>query len=148
MHLTLQFLGEVPADTINDVCLAVTEAVADCEPLELEIRGLGAFPNARRPRTIWLGVAAGCEELAAVQKRAQKALKKLGFKPESRAFSPHLTLGRVREGTAELAERIARQPDQSYGRSPISEVVVFSSQLRPGGPIYAALCRAPLGSKK
>lgn len=145
MHLTLQFLGQVPADTINDVCLAVTEAVAGCEPLELEIRGLGAFPNARRPRTIWLGVAAGREELATVQKRAQKALKKLGFKPEDRAFSPHLTIGRVREGTPELAERIARHTDQPYGRSPIAEVVVFSSQLGPSGPTYTALCRAPLG---
>ena len=144
MHLTLQFLGQVPADTINDVCHAVTEAVAGAEPLELEIRGLGAFPNARRPRTIWLGVAAGREELAAVQKRAQKALKKLGFKPEDRAFSPHLTIGRVRQSTPDLAEQIARRPDQPYGRSPIAEVVVFSSQLSLSGPSYTALCRAPL----
>jgi len=145
MHLTLQFLGQVPADTINDVCLAVSEAVAGCEPFDLEIRGLGAFPNARRPRTIWLGVAAGREELAAVQKRAQKALKKLGFKPEDRPFSPHLTIGRVREGTPALAERLAGRADESYGRSPITEVVVFSSQLSPSGPTHTPLCRAPLG---
>lgn len=145
MHLTLQFLGQVPATEINDVCRAVTGAVAGVEPFELEIRGVGAFPNARRPRTVWLGVSAGREELAAVQKRIQKALKQLGFKPEARQFSPHLTIGRVRESGPALAEPITEGTDALFGRSPVTEVVVFSSELSRSGPTYTALCRSPLG---
>jgi len=148
LHLTLQFLGQVPAGQIPEICQAVTAAVADAEPFELEIRGVGAFPNTRRPRTVWLGVVDGREELVALQKRAQKALKKLGFPPEDRAFSPHLTIGRAREGGAPalavLGAEIAARADEPCGRSRIAEVVVFSSQLARTGPTYAALCRAPL----
>jgi 2'-5' RNA ligase len=147
LHLTLQFLGQVPAAQINDVCRAVTDAVADAEPFALEIRGAGAFPNTRRPRTVWLGVTAGRDALVAVQKRVQKALKKLGFRPEDRPFSPHLTIGRVREGGPELAglgQRIVERADTLCGESMIREVVVFSSELARSGPTYTALCRAPL----
>lgn len=150
LHLTLQFLGQVPHPQIADVCQAVSAAVTDVEPFELVIRGAGAFPNHRRPRTVWLGVAEGHDELVSVQKRIQKALKKLGFRPEDRAFSPHLTIGRVREGGPELAglgQRIAERTAVMCGPSTIREVVVFSSELAPGGPTYAALCRGHFGGR-
>jgi 2'-5' RNA ligase len=147
LHLTLQFLGQTPAGQVADICHAIAEAVAASTPLELEIRGTGAFPNARRPRTVWLGVTEGSAALATVQKQVQKALKRLGFPPEARAFSPHLTIGRVREGgppSSKLSAAIAALADQSCGRCPIAEVVLFSSELTPTGPIYAALGRMPL----
>lgn len=150
LHLTLQFLGQVPGGQIPEICQAVSDAVAGSEPFDLEIRGVGAFPNVRRPRTVWLGVTAGRDELIAVQKRVQKALKKLGFRPEDRAFSPHLTIGRAREGggpaLAVLGAQIAARSGEVCGQSRIGEVVVFSSQLAPSGPTYTALCRASLAS--
>jgi 2'-5' RNA ligase len=147
LHLTLQFLGPTPAGQIADICRAIGEAVVGCAPFELEIRGTGAFPNTRRPRTIWLGVTAGSEALGAVQKQVQKALKRLGFPPEARAFSPHLTIGRVREGgsaSSHLSAGIAALADESCGRCPVTETVLFSSDLTPAGPVYTALGHMPL----
>jgi 2'-5' RNA ligase len=147
LHLTLQFLGQVPANQIPDICDALSSVASGCSPFELEIRGLGAFPNARRPRTVWLGVTDGHDALVALQKQLQRALKRLGFRPEDRPFSPHLTIGRVREGgvaPASLAQQMSTRADALCGRSHIAEVVLFSSDLTPTGPIYTALGRAPL----
>ncbi len=147
LHLTLQFLGQTPAGQVADICHAIEEAVAASTPFELEIRGAGAFPNARRPRTVWLGVTEGSTPLGAVQKQVQKALKRLGFPPEARAFSPHLTIGRVRDGgpaSSKMSAGLAALAYESCGRCPITEIVLFSSDLTPTGPIYTALGRIPL----
>ena len=148
LHLTLKFLGDVPAEQIPEVSAAVAGAVAGRQPLELEIRGAGAFPNANRPRTVWLGGGSGQQELAAVQERIDAALEELGFRREDRAFQVHLTIGRVRSGgpaIGELAKLLRQHADFQAGRSAVGEVVVFSSQLTPKGPIYQALSRAKLG---
>ena len=150
MHLTVKFLGDVAAETNPQVCQAVAEAVADVEIFELEIRGVGAFPNAARPRTLWLGSGAGEEQLAALAERVEKALRPLGFPREGRPFRGHLTLGRVRRpgpGLAALAPMLRQRAALDVGRSRIHEVVVFSSDLQRGGPVYEALARCPLAPK-
>ena len=150
MHLTVKFLGEVAAEKIPQVCEAVAEAVADTEPFDLEIRGVGAFPNTARPRTIWLGIGAGEEQLEALAKQIDLALRKIGFPREERRFHGHLTLGRVRRPSPALAALTAllkNKSDFAAGLTPIDEVVVFSSQLSPAGPTYEALSRAPLAGK-
>jgi 2'-5' RNA ligase len=147
MHLTVKFLGDVAAEKIPQVCEAVARAAADTKPFDLEVRGLGAFPNASRPRTIWLGLGSGEEELAALAGRVESALEELGFAREARGFHGHLTLGRVRRPTpalATLTRLLQNQPDFEAGLTPINEVVVFSSQLSPAGPTYEALSRARL----
>jgi 2'-5' RNA ligase len=147
MHLTLKFLGDVPAGEIPQVCEAVQKAVAAAQPVELHLRGAGAFPRAARPSTVWLGVAAGEEELAAVQRDVERALAKLGYPKEGRRFEPHLTLGRVRDSgpaVAELGRLLKQHADFDAGPFTVSEAVVFSSQLTPKGPIYEALSRASL----
>ncbi len=149
MHLTLKFLGDVPAREIVDVCRAVEQGAAEVGPFELEIRGAGAFPNVRRPRTLWLGVATGEAEMVTLHDRIEKPLKKLGYRPEHRRFHPHLTIGRVRRGggsaVADLGELIAGQAEFHAGQLRVREVVVFSSQLDRTGPTYEALGRAKLG---
>jgi len=150
MHLTVKFLGEVATEKIPQVGEAVAKAAVETKPFELEIRGVGAFPNVSRPRTLWLGLGAGEEELAALAKRVDLALRKLGFEREARMFHGHLTLGRVRRPTpalAALSGLIQAKTDFTAGRTPINEVVVFSSQLSPSGPTYEALSRAPLAGE-
>jgi RNA 2',3'-cyclic 3'-phosphodiesterase len=147
MHLTVKFLGDVAAEKIPEVCQTVAQAVAEIEAFDLEIRGVGAFPNAGRPRTIWLGSGDGEAQLAELAKRVEKALSQLGFPREGRPFRGHLTLGRVRRpgpGLAALAPMLKQRADLEIGRSHVGEVVVFSSQLQRGGSVYDALSRTPL----
>ena len=148
LHLTLKFLGEVPLEEIPAVCSAVERAVAGIEPFRLELLGAGAFPNARRPRTLWLGAGEGQVQMAAVQQSVEHGLKKLGYRPEGRKFKTHLTLGRVRRagpGLARLSDLLAEHASFQAGASVVEEVVVFASELTPEGPVYTALGRAELG---
>ena len=150
LHLTLKFLGDVDSRETARVCEAVGQAAADVEPFKLEVCRAGAFPNARRPRTLWLGCGDGQQEMIALHGHVEKPLKKLGFRPDHRRFHPHLTIGRVRGGrmgVTELGQRLEQQADFKAGRIKVSEVVVFSSQLDRTGPIYEALSRAKLGGK-
>jgi 2'-5' RNA ligase len=147
MHLTVKFLGDVAAERIPQVSATVAEAVADVRAFDLEVRGLGAFPNVSRPRTIWIGTGTGEAELAMVAERLETSLAKLGFAREGRPFRGHLTVGRVRRPSPALAavsQILREQGDLEFGRTTIREVVVFSSQLERGGPIYEAMSRAPL----
>ncbi len=148
MHLTLKFLGEVESVEIPDICRAVQEAATEVPSFTFEVAGVGAFPKLERPRTVWLGVTAGAEELAELQRHLEKGLKKLGYPPENRRFSPHLTLGRVRHPGPELAElskMIESLSGQTGGTTEVDEVTVFSSELTREGPIYQALAHAALG---
>jgi len=150
LHLTLKFLGEVPSREISRVCQAAQRGAAEIEPFECELWGAGAFPNASRPRTLWLGAGAGEQEMVALHDYLDAALAKLGYRKEHRRFRPHLTIGRVRRGgpaVAELGELVKAHAEFHAGRLSVRQVVVFSSQLTPRGPIYEALGRARLGGK-
>jgi 2'-5' RNA ligase len=147
LHLTLKFLGEVEEREIHRVCQIVERAVAEIAAFDLEVRGVGAFPNPNRPRTIWLGGGRGSEELGNLAARIESALAAIGYPKESRRFSPHLTIGRVRNGgpaIAPLAELIHQYADRRIGTVPVSEVTVFSSVLGRSGPTYDALARGVL----
>jgi 2'-5' RNA ligase len=148
MHLTVKFLGDVAAEQIPGVCQTVARAVADIASFDLEVRGVGAFPNTARPRTIWVGTRAGEAQLASLADRLEAALTQLGFARERRPFRGHLTLGRVRRpgpALAALTPMLNQRAELEFGRSRVHEVVVFSSQLARGGSIYEALLRASLG---
>ena len=147
LHVTLKFLGDVDLREMNEVCQAVQGAVADLGRFEYELHGSGAFPNADKPRTIWLGVRDGSQQLALLNERIELAVAKLGFHREARRYEPHLTIGRIRRGkigVAELGNLIRQNAELELGRTLVSEVVVFSSQLDRSGPSYEALSRAPL----
>jgi 2'-5' RNA ligase len=148
LHWSLKFLGDVDLREIPQVCEAIARSVADLPAFEVEAHGAGAFPDARRPRTVWLGVGRGAEAMVALHERIERALAPLGFRREGRRFRPHLTLGRVREGgqgMAELARLLAEQTDFAAGAMEVDEVVVFSSTLDRTGPTYEALATCPLG---
>jgi 2'-5' RNA ligase len=94
LHLTLKFLGEVAAEREAEVVAALGRAAVGARPLSLVVRGLGVFPDFRRPRVVWLGVE-GEPALELLQHRLEQELGPLGFPPEGRPFRPHLTLGRA-----------------------------------------------------
>ena len=148
MHLTLKFLGEVDAREIHHLCGAVQEAARGVKPFKLAIRGTGAFPNAHRPRTIWLGAGEGTEQLGELAERIESALEKIGYRREARRFTAHLTIGRIRRGgpgVTEIGDLIHKYSDFDIGKATVREAVVFSSELTRSGPIYEVLSRAALG---
>ena len=148
LHLTLKFLGDVQQREIARVCQAVAIGASEVEPFELEVRGAGAFPNAARPRTVWLGGGIGTEQMVVLHDRVEAALAELGFREEHRRFQPHLTIGRVRgggSGIAELGKLLQQHADLLIGSMTVREVAVFSSTLTPSGPIHEVLGSASLG---
>ncbi len=148
LHLTLKFLGDVPQQEIARVCQATARGAAEVESFELDVRGAGAFPQAARPRTVWLGAGEGAEQMVVLHDRVETALAKLGYREEHRRFQPHLTIGRVRgagSGIAELGRLLQQQADFAAGRMTVSKVTLFASTLTPDGPIYELLGTGPLG---
>ncbi len=141
MHLTLAFLGEREPGFIE----AVKQALATTSPglvrFEARLAGLGAFPNPKRARVLWVGMAAGRDECSRIQRAVVSALVPIGFVPEDRKFSPHLTLGRLR--TPDDVSAIAGVEFQSE-TFPVDRVVLFQSELRPEGPRYTRLAEYAL----
>jgi 2'-5' RNA ligase len=148
VHLTLQFLGAVPEERVGAVTAAVREAARGCAgPLSLEVRGAGGFPNARRPRVVWAGVAGDVAALGELVKDLGRRLAPLGFPPEERPFSPHLTLGRAREnrGAPGLGGALAQAAQAEGVAWRCTELTLVESHLSPKGPRYEAVVRAELG---
>lgn len=151
LHLTLNFLGDVNQLELPAVCQAVVTAVHDFPQFEYTVKGVGVFPSPDNPRTLWLGVEKGADELREVQAAIQQALSPLGFRPEARRYRPHLTIGRVRgkrEGLDQLSVLLAELGDYQAGVVAVDEITVYSSDFSPAterdGPMYEALAGAPL----
>jgi 2'-5' RNA ligase len=147
VHLTLQFLGAVPAERVGAIEGALAAAAAPGRPLALEVKGAGAFPSARRARVVWLGLAGDLAPLAALVAVVGRGLAPLGYAPEERPFSPHLTLGRARDGrgAAGVAGALAAVSAADGVAWRAAELVLFESHLSPKGARYEAVARLPLG---
>jgi 2'-5' RNA ligase len=151
MHLTLKFLGELQERDVVDVCRVVAEAAAAIEPFEITFRGLGAFPSLEQPKTLWLGVSLGAEELTELQAAIEEGLhREMRFAKERRLFTPHLTLGRVKNvgGLEEsLSQWLVDHADYDADLSVVEEVTTFASHLGRQGPTYEPLAHAALGGE-
>ncbi|MBI1830120.1 MAG: RNA 2',3'-cyclic phosphodiesterase [Planctomycetes bacterium] len=147
LHVTLLFLGEVEQRETLDICRAAQKAVAEMPAFAMSVEGAGCFPNARRPRTLWVGVGMGAHEVGAVHDAIEKPLMEMGsYRRETRAYVPHITLGRVKgdQATDELAKTLVKHKTWSAGETNVRDVCVMSSVLTPEGPTYAVLGRAKL----
>jgi len=149
IHLTLQFLGEVPSKDLNAIAEQLKLTAKQSRPFEIRISGLGCFPNRRQPRVIWVGVKAP-PELAALQKSIQDENVRLGITPENRAFSPHLTLGRIAHDVlpsdlARISEILSSTTIGELGKFTPTQIILFRSELRSEGAQYSPLIAAPLG---
>ncbi|HZV07798.1 MAG TPA: RNA 2',3'-cyclic phosphodiesterase [Gemmataceae bacterium] len=148
LHVTLLFLGEVEDRETPALCQAVADCCAGRDAFSISVETVGCFPNPRRPRVVWAGIGAGSAELIALHDALEPPLLDLGcYRREDRAYTPHITLGRVRgerSPTAALATALARQAKWQGGETNVREIHVLSSELTPQGPIYTVLSRAKL----
>lgn len=145
LHLTLKFLGQVDEAKLEAIQAAVHDAVAPVPRFTISCRGLGVFPDIRRPRVIWAGLEGAA--LATLAGAAEAALAPLGFPREAREFRPHLTIGRWREGARggdALRSELERWRHHDFGASAVDEAVLFQSVLKRGGAEYTPLKIFPL----
>ncbi len=149
LHLTLRFLGPITETQMARVAEAAGEAVSSVPPFSITLAGLGAFPLPRSPRVLWVGVAEGADRLTGVAEALEAALRRRKFPAEPRAFTPHLTVARARsEGRPpDLTSVLAEAGVASFvaGTQVVDALAVVESTLRPTGPIYQEVARAPLG---
>ncbi|QRN84050.1 RNA 2',3'-cyclic phosphodiesterase [Chloroflexota bacterium] len=148
LHLTLKFLGEIPEASISQVQELLTQVTAAQKSFELSVEGLGMYPHAEQPRTIWLGVK-GAKPMISLHGMLENALEDIKIEKENRPFNPHLTLGRVRERTSRevahhIGETLAAFKVDSLGTFQVSQVHLIESLLTPQGPIYTTRFTAPL----
>lgn len=148
-HVTLKFLGEIDAATVDRLILAVQEAAHLRRPFELSFQGVGAFPDWNRPRVLWARVATGSDALIDLAHGVEAATVQAGFAPWDRPFRPHLTLGRVKEIGARIDGAEAERSLALHRAGPerIERLEVYRSRLTPQGPIYTLLAAVMLGER-
>lgn len=148
MHLTLKFLGDIAPSNV-DMLTQMLRAEADLfHCFELHFTGLGSFPNLKRPRVIYIGIQAPAA-LETLQRGVESASRRLGYESEERGFSPHLTIGRVKQnvtGTEQQAIRRALEETKidSLGIARVDSVHLYKSDLKPTGSVYTRLFSASL----
>jgi 2'-5' RNA ligase len=150
IHLTLKFLGDTAASSIDMILASIELAATHFEPFEVVVGGFGTFPSNRRPRILWVGLAAP-RVLASLHREVDVATMRLGYTSEGRAFSPHLTVGRIRENIASTdIQRIRGELERTrigeIGRWRVDAVHLFRSELLPSGSRYTKLFSAALAA--
>jgi len=148
IHLTLKFLGDVSVKNLDVLQELITGEAAQHKPMEFSVGGLGAFPKIRRPRVIWVGVEAP-GELLALQRSIEARTTHIGYPPDERPFSPHLTIGRVNrsaspEDIRRAGDALSAMPVGFLGAVRVQAVHLFKSDLRPTGAVYSKIFTAPL----
>ena len=139
-HLTLKFLGDVDEAKVEPIAAALERDLYPFSCFTINAKGLGVFPDLKRPRILWVGLVG--DELNALASRVEKALVPFGFAAERRAFTPHLTVGRWRQfdgSPKELGDEIEKWRGHDFGRSKIDEVILFQSVLKQEGAVYRTL---------
>lgn len=147
IHLTVRFLGDIHPPMVDAIYEEMKQIIFT--PFQIELRGLGAFPKLSYPRVVWAGIRQGADELEDVFEQLEPRLRGLGFKPDSKGFSPHLTIARVRTGRNKirLAERVRELEDYEFGTVKAECLRLKKSDLTPRGPIYTNL-REVCGKQK
>ncbi len=148
LHLTIKFIGEIDPGKLEQVKSVLTRCLAGQNAFEIEVAGLGMYPNARAPRVIWLGITGG-DPLVRIHATLDTHLAELDIKPEGRPYAPHLTIARIRKGTDRktaqaVGETLAQFKVDALGAVTIDRVHLYQSVLTPSGPIYTDLFAAPL----
>lgn len=137
-HVTLKFYGEVLPERLEVVTEAVEQAARDAAPMSMRFTTIGAFPDQRRPRVLWLGLQ-GPPALELLKDRVERASEAIGFAPEGVPFRSHVTLGRLRDGQHFPPGAIDRIDVVPAGEAfTAREVVLYESELTPAGPRYSS----------
>jgi RNA 2',3'-cyclic 3'-phosphodiesterase len=149
IHLTLKFLGDTPVGRIPDIEAALRTACERFGPFDLSVEGRGCFPNFRLPRVVWVAVRERGGTLSRLQEAVERTVSPLGWPTEGRAFSPHLTLGRVAKDAdsrtaAAVGQAVEKSVVEQIGLQTVTAVSMIRSELRPTGAVYSRLLDIPL----
>ena len=149
IHVTLKFLGDVSAEITGKITLTLEEAARGTHPFNIEVSGLGVFPNMRRVQIVWVGLAGELEKLGQLQKHIEAGLIPLGFKAEARSFTPHLTLARVRDYAGpderqKLGQLVSGTTFDTKYKINVNAIHLMRSQLTREGPIYSRISTVAL----
>jgi len=150
IHLTLKFMGDTPADKLPATQQALAAVARNSPTCTFTVGEIGCFPNPNRPRVVWVGIQEPEERLAVIQDAIEEALAPLGYPPEGRGFTPHLTLGRVRRradrrDAARVGEVAAGTTVGTLGRVSAGHFALIRSTLKPTGAEYTTLAEFRLG---
>ena len=139
IHLTVRFLGNISPPMVDAIYEEMKQV--SFAPFEIELRGLGAFPRLIHPRVVWAGIRKGADQLVKIFGQLEPRLRGLGFKPDTKGFSPHLTIARVRTGRnkAQLIKLVRELEDYEFGAVKAECLKLKKSVLTPQGPIYTTL---------
>lgn len=149
IHLTLKFLGNVPTQKVADITRVMEQASQGVNPFQLQLIEVGAFPNMRRPRVVWVGIKGDVDKLIGWQQRLDNGLVPLGFAKEARPFTPHLTLARLRENcspgdTLQFGEMLTSSHVEVDYNFTVNSLNLMRSQLLPTGAVYSQLAEVKL----
>ncbi len=143
VHLTLHFFGATRTDALETIRASMLSVKLREKAFPVEVQGLGAFPDRRRPRIVWLGLTPE-EPLRRLQQACAGELAGRGFPAGARTFAPHLTIGRFRDRAPDLGSLCAARAGQAIGRLPVDRLVLFESRLLPDGARHTPLFTVPL----
>jgi 2'-5' RNA ligase len=157
LHLTLRFLGDMPEESIEPLRVVIEQATSVHQAISIPFERLGVFPRPQQPRVLWAGPSEGWEQsheaqrLTALHRAIEDCCQAANFAPETRPFSPHLTLARIKEGERQLGQALTRsgvmnQP-VTIGVLPLGAITLMKSDLRPTGSIYSRLWEARIAGK-
>jgi 2'-5' RNA ligase len=149
IHLTLKFLGNIATDRTGEITGAIEEATRTVSPFHLEVKGLGVFPNLKRAQVAWAGISGDVDKLGQLQQGIESNLARLGFAPESRPFSSHLTLARLRNQASpderqKFGQLIAGTRFEADTAIKVAAISLMRSQLTRAGAIYHRISSVPL----
>lgn len=151
IHLTLKFLGNISPQKVSEITRVMEQASQGVSPLQLEVTEVGAFPNMRQPRVLWVSIKGEVDKLVSWQQHIDNGLVPLGFSKETRPFTPHLTLARLREGCSpgdrrDFGEMVTKTPIEVSYKFNVTGLNLMKSQLLPGGAVYNRLAEVKLKS--
>lgn len=148
IHLTLKFLGDVSTQDLDILAKTLSAEINQLGSFSIPFSETGVFPNARKPRIIWIGLSYQTN-LVSLHKIIEATTSRLGFPSEERSFSPHITLGRVSEkftpaNFQKLLDNLRSIDISSIAPISIDSITIFKSDLKPNGPVYSVLNTIPL----
>jgi RNA 2',3'-cyclic 3'-phosphodiesterase len=151
IHITVVFMGDVREEDVAHIGNEVGKVCSEFAPFHASLKGMGCFPNTRNPRVIWIGLEGEIERMSNFREDLQRRLVPFGVKVEKRGFNPHLTLGRFKKpsrGETEIGELIHKHKDLTSPVCALHELVLFKSDLKPGGAIYTKMLSYALSGKR
>jgi len=139
IHVTVRFLGDITPATAERIFTEMQQI--QFTPFDVQITGLGAFPDLSYPRVVWAGITEGAEQLKIIFNQLESRLWNLGFAADPKGFNPHLTIARVKSGRnkSQLTEFIAKNTNYAFGAIKAECLKLKRSDLTPRGPVYSTL---------